>query len=115
MKLGEAQEEFLYLVGKLINKIYELGYKGRLGEGLRTPEQAAIYASKGKGIANSLHTAKLAIDINVFKDGVWLTEGEQFKELGEYWESLSPRCNWGGRFNDGNHFSFSWEGMKGIK
>ena len=115
MKLGESQETFLHLLGLLITKMYELGYKGRIGEALRTPEQAAIYAAKGTGIKNSLHTGKLAVDINITKDGKLLTDGEQFKDLGEYWESLSPNCNWGGRFKDGNHFSFSWEGLRGIK
>lgn len=115
MKLGEAQEEFTRLLGKLINEAYSRGYALRIGEGLRTPQQAALYAASGKGIANSLHTVKLAMDLNVFKNGQWLTDGEQFKDLGEYWESLSPNCNWGGRFKDGNHFSFSWAGMKGVK
>jgi hypothetical protein len=33
--------------------------------------------------------------------------------LGEFWEGLHPLCRWGGRFNDGNHYSIeSPEGMK---
>lgn len=115
MKLGESQEKFCELLGQLINEAYKRGYSLRLGEGLRTPEQAALYAAQGKGIALSLHTVKLAVDLNVFKNGLFLTSGIQFKDLGEYWESLHPNCNWGGRFNDGNHFSFSWEGMRGSK
>jgi len=115
MTLGEHQEKFLYLLSLLITKIYELGYKGRIGEALRTPEQAAIYAASGKGISNSLHTVKLAIDINITKDGVLLTDGMQFEDIGVYWESLDSGCNWGGRFKDGNHFSYSWAGLKGVK
>lgn len=115
MMLGEAQKKFSILVSKLIQESYSRGYTISFGEALRTPEQAAIYAAKGTGIKNSLHTIKLAIDLNIYKNGEWLKDGEQFRDLGEFWESLDPACNWGGRFKDGNHFSYSWKGMKGIK
>jgi len=51
-------------------------------------------------------------DFNLFKDGVFLQGTEDHRPLGEYWESLDPLCRWGGRFNDGNHYSIEHEGIK---
>ena len=80
----------------------------------RSPEQAALNAQHWIGIANSLHTLRLAFDVNLFKDGVYLTESAAYEPLGVYWESLDPDCAWGGRFSkpDGNHLSLSWGGIK---
>jgi hypothetical protein len=61
---------------------------------------------------SSNHKQRLAIDFNLFKDGVFLQGTEDHRPLGEYWESLDPLCRWGGRFNDGNHYSIEHEGIK---
>lgn len=112
------QQTFTLLIGRLIDYCYrEKGWKMTFGEAYRTPEQAAINAKKGIGIANSLHTQRLAIDMNLFKDGKLCMNSEDFKELGEYWEGLSTPdaiCTWGGRFSkpDGNHFSITHNGIK---
>ena len=59
---------------------------------------------------NSLHYDKLAIDLNLYKGGVWQMETEDHRELGEYWESIGG--SWGGRFGDGNHYSLEHRGYK---
>lgn len=116
--LVEKQQTFVLLVGRLIDYCYrEKGWKLTWGEAYRTPEQAALNAKKGIGIAKSLHTERLAVDLNLFKEGKLCTRSEDFKELGEYWESLSTPdavCTWGGRFSkpDGNHFSITNNGIK---
>lgn len=115
MTLFEKQVTFTFLLAQLINYAYAHGYELTLSEAYRTPEQAAINAKTGKGIKNSLHTVRLAIDLNLFKDNKYLTKTEEYKELGVYWESLSDdgyKCCWGGRFNDGNHFSIEHNGVK---
>jgi hypothetical protein len=76
---------------------------------------ADIYAKEGKGIRNSLHTMRLAVDLNLFKAGEFLTEKDAYGPAGEFWESLSTddfECCWGGRFNDSDHFSISHGGIK---
>lgn len=108
MKLLDRQHIFTRNVAKLIQFIFESGYFCTLGEAYRTPEQAEIYAKQGKGIKNSLHCQRLAIDINLFdaKDN-YLTETEDYRFFGEYWEQLAEGNRWGGRFKDradGNHF-----------
>lgn len=110
MTLGEKQRLFVKMLSDLIRWAYEQGYELTLGEAYRTPEQAALNASKGIGIAKSLHTERLAIDLNLFKDGAYLQTTEDHKPLGEFWESMGG--TWGGRFKDGNHYSLEHEGRK---
>lgn len=101
---------FVYLLSKLIQWAYAHGYEMTEGEAYRTPEQAALYAHRGIGARNSLHTDRLAMDFNLFKDGVYLTKTEDHQPLGEYWESLDDNCRWGGRIKgrrDGNHYSYT--------
>lgn len=115
MTLRQKQSIFVRLVADLIVKAYLDGYELTFGETYRTPEQSALNAKAGKGIANSLHTQRLAIDVNLFKDGIFLSNSDAHRPLGEWWETLSTQeytCCWGGRFNDGNHYSIAHGGRK---
>lgn len=119
MTLGEKQRVFVKLVGLLIGWAYENGYELTFGEALRTPEQALLYSKQGKGKKNSLHIDRLAIDLNLFKNGVYMKESESYRPLGKFWESLAEgeivTC-WGGNFTgpivDGNHFSIAHGGRR---
>lgn len=112
--LGQRQRRFLPLVAKLIDYAYAHGYELTAGELYRTPEQAALNAKSGAGIAHSLHTQRLAVDLQLFKDGNYLTETAAYVPLGVFWEGLDSDACWGGRFTraDGNHFSLQWGGVK---
>jgi hypothetical protein len=112
MTLGEKQRLFSRYVATLILKAYDMGSEVSLGEAWRTPEQAARNAATGAGISNSLHMDRLAIDLNLFKNGVWLSKTEDHRPLGEWWEKQHPLCRWGGRFArpDGNHYSMTHGG-----
>jgi hypothetical protein len=114
VNLGEKQELFMRLLPRLIDKAHELGYQTRGGELWRSDAAASWYASQGKGISNSLHRLKLAFDLNLFKDGDYLTKSEDHAILGQFWKSLHPLCRWGGDFKkpDGNHYSIEHEGVK---
>ncbi len=115
MKLLEKQQTFAFLFAKLITEAYRLGYLVTIGEIWRPPAIAMANAKKGTGIANSLHTLRLAADINLYKNGKWLTATADYKELGQYWARLSTTeytCVWGGDFGDGNHFSIEHNGVK---
>lgn len=107
MKLSEKQTIFAKNVSLLINYIFSQGFLVTLGEAYRTPEQAKIYASQGKGIVDSLHCKRLAIDLNLLdKNGTYLSDSQSYKQFGEYWATLHPFNRWGGVFTrvDGNHF-----------
>ena len=112
MTLGDKQRLFTRHIGLLIQWAYEHGYELTFGDAFRSREQAELNAAAGKGIANSLHCERLAVDFNLFKDEVYLTDTENYRPLGEFWESLHPLARWGGRFKDGNHFSFEHNGRK---
>lgn len=112
MTLSQKQRQFALMVAKLITWAYANGYELTFGEAWRTPEQAKLNAAAGKGIANSLHTDRLAIDLNLWIGGEYQTETSAYRPLGEFWESLGGA--WGGRFTkpDGNHFSLAHGGRK---
>ncbi|CAI1157063.1 Uncharacterised protein [Serratia entomophila] len=112
MKLSEKQQLFTQLIAQLITYAGDHGMRLTFGEAYRTPEQAALNARKGSGISNSLHTQRLAVDFNLFIDGVYQTDSAVYLPLGEFWESIGG--SWGGRFSrpDGNHFSLAHEGVR---
>lgn len=109
------QSQFCYLSAKLIIFAFDSGFELTYGEAYRPSETAKLYADKGIGTANSLHGERLAIDLNLFLRGEWISgESTHWEALGRYWESLSPECRWGGRFKkrDYNHFSFTPDGKR---
>lgn len=119
--LQDKQALFAHLTARLITKAEELGYEVTLGEAWRSQEVASFQTKfneeKGIGIARSLHTKRLAIDLNLFKNGIFLTATDAYRPLGEWWEKQSVdgiACRWGGRFKraDGNHFSVEHEGIR---
>ena len=113
MTLGDKQRIFTKNVGRLIEWAYINGYEITLAEAYRTPEQAAQNAKDGTGIANSLHCQRLAIDLNLFENGRYLTKTEDHKRLGNFWESMHELNCWGGSWgDDGNHYSMEHKGVK---
>lgn len=114
MTLSDKQQRFAYLIAKLILWAYENNYKLTFGEAWRTQEQAELYAKSGKGISNSLHLIRLAVDLNLFIDGKYQTDSEAYRPLGEYWKNLDHDCRWGGDFKskDAVHFSLTHNGVK---
>jgi len=100
MSLRQKQSAFVRMVADLIRTAYELGYELTFGD---------AYATSGHK-ARSLHYERLAIDLNLFRDGKFLDKTEDHLPLGAYWESIGG--SWGGRFNDGNHYSLEHEGRK---
>jgi len=111
MGLGDKQKLFAKILPALLNKAHELGYEVTLGDAYRDPRIHGTVGEKlGYGHRNSCHKVRLAIDLNLFRDGKFLTETADHKILGEWWETLHPLCRWGGRFADGNHYSFEHNG-----
>lgn len=110
MTLRERQSLFVRLVADLIRFGTERGYEFTFGDAYRSPEQAEANAEAGTGIRNSLHCDRLAVDLNLFRGGDYLTDSAAYEPMGKYWKSLHPDCRWGGDFRhrkDGNHFSLS--------
>lgn len=112
MTLGQKQERFAHLLAVLILEAERRGFKVRIGEVERSQAAADAMAAAGKGIRKSLHRLRLAVDLHLFRDGVYLTATEDHRELGEWWEAQDPLARWGGRFGDGNHYGLEHEGVK---
>jgi len=53
----------------------------------------------------SAHKQRLAVDLNLYKNGAYQKTTMAHKPFGEYWCALHPDNVWGGDFNDGNHYS----------
>lgn len=110
MTLRQKQSLFASLVPRLIDQAIALGFEVTLGEVYRSPEEAVRLAKAGLGSRDSLHCAKLAIDLNLFRDGLYLSSTASHRPLGEWWERQHELCRWGGRFKDGNHYSLTHGG-----
>jgi hypothetical protein len=119
MTLGAKQRIFTRNIALLISWAYANGYELTFGDAYRSPQQAKLNSGKygliervtnivtwfsRSGSATSLHMSRLACDLNLFRDGRYLSKTENHRLLGQYWESLHPLNRWGGRFDDGNHY-----------
>lgn len=106
MTLRQQQTSFALMAARLILKADEMGYEVTLGDAYRDPRlHGGPGQKKGYGAADSYHKVRLAIDLNLFRDGRYLASTEDHRPLGEWWESQGG--TWGGRFStpDGNHYS----------
>lgn len=113
MSLRETQSEFAALVPRLIDHAISLGYQVTLGDAYRDPRvHGEIGKKMGYGHPSSAHKQRLAIDLNLFKDGEFLGSTDDHRTLGEWWEKQHKLARWGGRFNDGNHYSFFVGGVQ---
>jgi len=122
MKLSEKQHIFTLNVAKLIIWCYEQGFELSFGETFRTIDQQRLYfegytllkigsdlkLAKAKAKSKTLHSkhlSRLAIDLNLFINGEYMTEKEFYLPLAQYWESLHEKNKagyfWGW---DANHF-----------
>lgn len=105
MTLHEKQVLFARMVAELILYAFDKGYEVTLGHAYRSHTECYRL-----GFPKSLHGVGLAIDLNLFKDGKYLTDTDDHRELGVWWESQGG--SWGGRFRDGNHYSLEHEGVR---
>lgn len=133
MTLGQKQELFSIMLCKLLSKMDADGYGVRTGDvwahdvnGIIEFMEAVLpylpehllesryrylqTLNAMRHMPNSCHYYKLAADLNLFKDGRYLTKTEDHKPFGEYWESLGGA--WGGHFGDANHYSLEHGGRK---
>ena len=95
MTLRQKQSKFVRMLALLIQYAYEQGYELSFGD---------AWAKDGHK-DNSFHYSRLAIDLNLFRNGRYLSSTESHRQLGELWESIDG--TWGGRWGDGNHYSYT--------
>ena len=102
MTLGEKQRKFTLMVATLIAWAYENGYELTWGDAYRGP-------SVKYGHPDSLHRKRLAVDLNLFIDGKFITDGTGHDKLHDFWDSIggSKRIA-----DDMNHYSLENGGMR---
>lgn len=105
------QMQMSRMLSQLLNFAHSRGYEITLGDAYRDPRVfGQMGERKGYGESKSAHKHRLAVDLNLFREGKWLSKTSDHQELGEFWESIGG--SWGGRFNDGNHYSLEHNGIK---
>jgi hypothetical protein len=115
--LRSLQSLLVRCLGNLILYAYSRGYELTLGEGyIQSPRKTrdGNFVVDGVHMPSSLHYVKLAIDLNLFVRGEYVSDGSHWAwmDLGNFWERLDPACSWGGRFHDANHLSVTFGGRK---
>ena len=102
MTLRQKQSKFAHMVSLLILHAEALGFGVTLGEAYR-------HSSCRHGHPKSLHKSRLAIDLNLFRNGRYLTTGKHHSGLHDYWDSIggSERIE-----ADMNHYSLGHRGMR---
>jgi hypothetical protein len=120
MKLGKQQEHFMRLLPRLIDHVHGLGYEIRGGDLFRDPrlhgEVGEKYGSSGLFVAyghkNSCHKMKLAIDLNLTYEGVYLTGSNAqsaHNQVHDFWDELGGSNRIA---HDLNHYSLERNGNR---
>jgi len=105
MNLGKRQELFASLLPALLDRAFRLGFDVRIGDCFRDPRAHGEMGEQGPyGNKNSNHKLKCAVDLNLFREGVYLTTTEDHRELGEWWDEQHELTRWGGVYDDSNHY-----------
>lgn len=115
MTLSQKQRIFAHNIGKLIVWAYANEFELTFGDAYRDPRLAAMNAAEGKGIVNSLHSRRLAVDFNLWIESTYVPQSEMYRPLGEYWKRLDALNRWGGDWRtlkDGGHFSMTDGGIE---
>lgn len=111
MGLRARQSEFALAAAELILHINSIQYFScTLGDTYRDPRVFGPFGEKkGYGRANSCHKLRMAIDLNLFINGEYITDHRGHDQIGPWWEQTykSFDARWGGHFNDPNHYSFA--------
>ena len=105
MSLSATQQQFALSLAKLVIYADSIGLPVTFGDAYRDPRlHGAMGVKLGYGSANSCHKLRLAVDLNIIKNGALAPESEYIK-LQDYW-----RKNLGGSPmipGDSNHFSWA--------
>ena len=105
MTLGEKQRKFTLMLGRLYIYAYSIGYELSLGRG-----RVSLEANEADGgVDESTHLYGVGQDLNIYKDGMYLTDGTGHHELHDYWDAMggAERID-----RDLNHYSLEHNGIR---
>ena len=96
-----TQDTFLTNIVTLMDSVYS-----KPGFSVNIDHNVNISSGPTEVIAK-LRQAKLSVNLNLFKDGVYLTENSDYEELGNLWKTLNPNNLWGGDIGYGCVFAMA--------
>ena len=113
LTLRTARTHFTEAITLLVAYMISQGYEVALDEGMTRVTEKVPQTNHMPG---SLHEIGLAQDIDLYKNGIYLSETEDHAAFGLWWEDygvehgLPLAC--GGNFKDmdANHYSLRWGG-----
>ena len=94
-----TQDTFLTNIVTLMDSVYS-----KPGYSVNIDHNVNVTSGPTDEIAK-LRQAKLSLNLNLFKDGVYLTDTVDYYELGQLWKSLNSLNVWGGDFGYGCVFA----------
>jgi hypothetical protein len=102
MTLRKKQSRFVVMVALLLQYAHSLGYELTFGDAFRDPR--CPYGSD-----LSLHHQRLAVDLNLFINGKFITDGTGHDKLHDFWDLLggAERIE-----HDLNHYSLAHGGRR---
>lgn len=109
MTLRERRVLFTKLLAQQVLAMFDAGYEVAFDE---VTERITAKDPTSDHMKHSLHHVGLAADLNLYKDGQYLSTTEDHRAFGQMWETRHPLCRWGGQFKmpDGNHYELKNEG-----
>jgi len=99
------------MIAQLVIYAKSLGYDLTYGDAYRDDRVfGKVGVSKGYGHKSSNHKRRLAVDFNLFINGIYITNNKHYKILHKFWRSI------GGSTipKDLNHFSILYRGQKWV-
>ena len=110
MSLRNKQSRFALNIAFLILEAERLGYEVTFGDAFRDPRlHGNMGEKKGYSHANSTHKNRLAIDLNLFIAGKYITDATGHKELHGFWVD---KCGGAPMIEgDPNHYSYEHRGV----
>jgi len=106
--ISTDQIKFTSMIARLILHAEHLGYGLTFGDAYRDPRVfGEVGEDIGYGEPRSNHKKRLAVDFNIFIDGVYIFDPKPYEELHKYWVTIGGAT----LENDLNHFSINYRGM----
>ncbi len=114
MKSAYSQRQALFAqkLGEFLTWLFANGFEVTLG---------GAYDKEGEGghKPNSVHSDRMAIDLNIYLAGLWMDgngdwQAPHWQKIGAQWKSNGDIFKWGGDFKikDFNHFSVTPDGVR---